>query len=175
MWLDDTRFIRLDAKVVSSSIVFSKWKFTNKVAKEFGFLGDNINDRNKLFPQTTAIQLKASNELIVQIMSDPLCEYRYKAYKLFDKYIRVGSEYEINISSEMRQYLTNIFQNKQLWLCNINNEMKMNEIKLYNLFNNCIQEMMNLLHFSTLRLRSKKEFKRIANKIDSKELVLKIF
>ena len=74
--------------------------------------------------------------------------YFLKATKLFNKYLKVKSELEINISSQKRQYLTNYFENTN----------NINYSQLYNIFDGPINSMWYLMRDSFTRFLRSPEF-----------------
>ena len=78
---------------------------------------------------------------------------KIKAYKIYCKYIQVGSEFEINIASFQRHKLAVILQDFDgLIAYNITME------DLYTLFDGAKQEMISLLNYSLGRLRVTPEY-----------------
>lgn len=70
--------------------------------------------------------------------------------RLYKKYIANGSEYEINISSLMRDDLTNLMNDENSWLTSIN----INENDLYSMFDASRSEIYKLMYFSFFRMKS---------------------
>ena len=75
---------------------------------------------------------------------------------LYDKYIRIGSEFESNISDNNRTQLIDRMRHKQLWL---NNNYGISSNQLFVMFDNACLENVKLLQFSLMRLLSKREKK----------------
>ena len=71
-----------------------------------------------------------------------------KAYKLYSKYIQVGSEFEINIGWEERERFFSLMHNYDEW---VSDEIEMNAMDLVVLFDNSIDEMMKLMDYSKQR------------------------
>ena len=65
------------------------------------------------------------------------------AWKLYNKYIRAGSEFEINIGSLLRRELTMLLNDEFEWIHR--NTDYNNSNKLLSLFIDCNREMMKLL------------------------------
>ena len=80
-----------------------------------------------------------------------------KALKLYNKYIRVSSEWEINVSSGLRKQLQNRFENNYNNNNNDNNHglFEWNDDELYTVFDQCNDEMLKLLGYSLSRFRQK--------------------
>ena len=73
--------------------------------------------------------------------------FRVKAYKLYEKYIETGTEFEINISYESKVKIENKFKMKK-------NEWNANE--LVQIFDDVIVELVKLLKYSKKRFRFQK-------------------
>ena len=80
--------------------------------------------------------------------------FKDKAHKLYHKYIAVGSGFEVNISYKMRAELTKLLG--QYHQCINNDELK--ERELINIFNECIDEMIQLLQDSKSRFLAQNTF-----------------
>ena len=89
--------------------------------------------------------------------------YKMKAHKLYLKYIRVGSEYEINISGVQRDEIANLLDNLNHLLSN----NKITPNALFILFEQCKQEMFQLLQSSLHRFRYEDEFNQIMYQLNS--------
>ena len=81
---------------------------------------------------------------------------KIKAHKLFNKYVKCGSEYEINIQYEQRNELQTVLSDLD-GLLKLNMSLK----DLYSLFDDCKNEMVTLLTFSLTRFKETKEFEEI--------------
>ena len=77
---------------------------------------------------------------------------KHVAFELYSKYITIGCEYEINISSSMRESLIGMLGNEHFWM----NKVNINEIDLFNLFDDARNEVYRLLQFSFVRIKSAK-------------------
>merc|ERR1712154_237642 len=74
-----------------------------------------------------------------------------KALRLYRKYVRVGSEYEINVCSVSRSILMDLFENR--YDSNSDDEWDWNGNSLYSLFDDCCKEMQKLLGYSLSRFK----------------------
>lgn len=85
---------------------------------------------------------------------------RYKeiAYAIFDKYIRSGSEYEINVSYQVRMKYMHLMSNKSDW---INKMDDMDENELCRLFEDCYDEMIRLMSQSYSRFKLTEQFEKV--------------
>lgn len=89
-------------------------------------------------------------------------DIKQKAHKLYVKYIRTSSEYEINISYELRLSYKTLLDNQVIWLEN----KEFNDlIKLRDMFDNCCIIMKRLINHSFTRFRNSKYFDKIENEI----------
>ena len=78
---------------------------------------------------------------------------KIKAHKLYNKYIAVGSEFEINISSNERNNLRNILSNLESLL-----SYNINITDLMKLFESCKNEMIALQSHSLYRFKYTNEY-----------------
>ena len=78
-----------------------------------------------------------------------------KAHKLYNKYIKIGSDYEINISSSMRKKFKNILDDKNK-LMQSNENTKLSDLLL--LFEDAKKEMRMLLSYSHSRWKSSNQY-----------------
>ena len=111
---------------------------------------------------------------------------RWKAEKLFVKYVEIGAEYEINVSSEVRNKLNNMFQSRtspNLFLPMSSEKNPLPNLirvisrgtspnlaegnqtisndKMYTVFDECIMEMIKLLDYSLSRFKAKPQSQKI--------------
>ena len=89
-------------------------------------------------------------------MDAVLYNTKIKAHKLFNKYVRSGSEYEINIKYDERNKLETILSDLDRLL-----QLNINLKDFYLLFKDCKNEMFTLLTFSLARFKQTKEFEEI--------------
>ena len=81
---------------------------------------------------------------------------KLKGYSLYKKYIKIGSEFEINIIWQQREALMEVFDNHSVLL---NNQTTMNHI--FQLFEVCKEEMVTLMGYSLDRFMQKDEFQQL--------------
>ena len=89
-----------------------------------------------------------------------LCDAKIKAHRIFNKYIKCGCQYEINIQYQQRQQLSVILGDLDT--------LKANNVTLKDLksiFSECKTEMVTLLTWSLSRFKSKKEFQGIKDMV----------
>ena len=72
------------------------------------------------------------------------------AFELYSKYIAIESKFEINIDSDTRKYFMKYFNNKDIWLNNIN----LNQNELYSFFDDCRYEVSKSMIVSYTRMDS---------------------
>ena len=82
---------------------------------------------------------------------------KIKCYLLYCKYLRVGSEYELNIGWKTRQNLSQLLDNKEKWMAN----ETIDEKTLLLIFNSSAREMINLINGSFTRFKSNPKFKKL--------------
>ena len=126
---------------------------------------------NEVSSNASNSNLKAKNENVIE----KIYECRIILYRLYCKYIKIGSPFELNISSFMRKALMfeirKDIENISIEKLSLYSETEIiNEcIKLYDLFEPCRKELVTLLQFSFLRLKLKsKEFAKILTLLNMK-------
>lgn len=83
-------------------------------------------------------------------------DYKVMARLLYLKYIKIGSEWEINIAYDNRMKYMSLMDNEREWL---NNDKQYNDwIKLYGLFDLCIMDMISLIQSAFSRFKTKDIF-----------------
>eukprot|EP00483_Globobulimina_turgida_P002879 UN02884 len=87
------------------------------------------------------------------IVFDSQYDNKSKAQQLFDKYIKIGSDYEINISAKKRNALSQLFGNTQ-----IENDAAFDDPCIFDI---CIEDMLTLLGYSFSRFQNKPEFRKL--------------
>merc|ERR1712154_117155 len=83
-------------------------------------------------------------------------DYKSMARAIYNKYIRIGSEFEVNIDYAARNLYRNLLEDEQSWKGNIIYD---DPQKLYYLFNPCIDKMVQLISPSFTRFRQSKQYK----------------
>ena len=90
--------------------------------------------------------------------SDTATEVRMKAHKLFNKYVRIGATFEINISYLQRKALIDLMNNETEWLSN--NDIK--HERLCDIFNDSCKTMYKLMNDAHHRFIITESFLRIS-------------
>eukprot|EP01084_Bolivina_argentea_P223556 378231_1 len=100
-------------------------------------------------------------------------DYNEKARKLFEKYIVVGAEYEININGKRRMTLTERFQRVNSVLRSLsvgkqtenNNKIEKDELSssITFVFDRCCDDMLRLLGYSLSRFKKKPQYLKLLN------------
>merc|ERR1711933_18752 len=97
---------------------------------------------------------------------DPLDElkmYRKIIYLLWDRYIRIGAEYEVNISSGKRKSFGLWMKDKEFW---INGRNKLfDDMKLFHIFDDCCSICYSFCSNSFIRFKKKTEFQQLSSLI----------
>lgn len=84
--------------------------------------------------------------------------YKEMAFEIFDKYIRTGSEYEINVSYTVRMKYMSLMGSNDIWM----NGMKdFDESELFRLFEDCYDEMLRLMSQSFTRFKRTDKFDKV--------------
>ena len=85
---------------------------------------------------------------------------------LFVKYIEIGSEWEINISYSARNKYIHLMDDEDIWLNEMN---EYNDLMiLYELFDECIMEMISLMKSAFSRFKQEDKFLLLQSKSDLK-------
>ena len=139
-----------DKEVISKVDVFTfpdNIPLTGILQKE----GKNLDD-------DTVLQIEMKDMEIKEIDNDDeiLNDAKDKSYKLYERFIIEGSEFEINISGRQRQPLIDVLDNlDELKQLNVN----IND--LYLMFQDAKNEMWHLLQFSMQRFQAESDFKQV--------------
>ena len=83
-------------------------------------------------------------------------ETKIRCYRLYKKYVALGSEYEINVSYHVRMEIIKIMCDFEKYMEND----EIDELMLLNMFNQCCQQMIHLIHGSFSRFKSSHHFTR---------------
>ena len=101
-----------------------------------------------------------------------IAEFKLSDYGLYQKYIAVGSEYEINIAYGVRKTLSDMMGNIDLWMNNdlhgCRDDAKKGLLFLFETFDIAIDETRALLQFSFSRLQASPAYRayvKMTNKI----------
>jgi len=86
------------------------------------------------------------------------------AREMYLKYIREGSDWEINLNSRSRRRYTALFENGEAWEGNVEYE---DAAKLYGVFDDCLREMTGLIRAAYSRFKQTNQFKVLQNKSKS--------
>ena len=93
---------------------------------------------------------------------DDLFKYKLKAHQIFEKYVKIGSEFEINISSDTRAAVTDILGDAyQLLYADNYSDHKLGLKDLLLIFEDCKLAMLELMQFSLTRFRNTAEFDKV--------------
>jgi len=84
--------------------------------------------------------------------------YKEMAYALFDKYVRTGSEYEINVSYTVRMKYMTLMASRDMWM---NGTQDIDETELFRLFEDCYDEMLRLMSQSFTRFKRTEKFDKV--------------
>eukprot|EP01084_Bolivina_argentea_P125652 222597_1 len=110
-------------------------------------------------PQSNILEHQPSLKNEDTILNDA----KVKAQKLYDKYVRTGSEFEINLPSWMRKKITNKLGDNYVQLTDLSD--------LLILFQKAKVEMKKYLGYSYTRFKQQKEFQQIIQLfVDSKDI-----
>ena len=98
------------------------------------------------FPDTVPISHIITKYDTDPNITDPYIKIKYIASELYNKYVRIGSEYEININYHSRNKLINLIHDNNSFL-----NRDVNDTQLLYLFDDCIKETLLLLGYSLSR------------------------
>eukprot|EP01083_Nonionella_stella_P172208 590232_1 len=85
-------------------------------------------------------------------------EYKRVALRLYQKYIRIGAEWEINIDYQNRNRYKKMFGNEETWNSTDEYDAIDGLLKLYTLFDPCIDSMMSLMSSAFNRFKNSKQY-----------------
>ena len=117
-----------------------------------------IDTMNTLRNVPTSMILETSSSMRSDVAVDErtLHDAKKKAHLLYEKYIKIGSEFEINISASMRQELMDLLDDKDDLM---NSDIGLADMVL--LFENPKKEMKMLLSYSFTRMRLTGQYRNI--------------
>ena len=118
---------------------------------------------SSIIPQT---KHKKTNKNEAETEEDIVSIYKECALKLFNKYIKTGAQFEINISFVDRERLYNLLND-----LNRLKELNMNTRDLLLLFEPSKRTMQKLLGFSLTRFKKKKEFHNVEQALTQSDMV----
>ena len=119
--------------------------------KEMSMSNDLDRDNNKYdhglisFPYIVPLSAILENEKT---------DFKRKAYEIYNKYIKIGSEFEINISWDSRVLFRNMFDDEEFFT----NNAKIKMMDVFLLFDEARLQMMRLLINSLSRLKQQPEY-----------------
>ena len=146
--------LKLSDKIPLSEIVYDETEFDEIEINSDETMEKSVNDTSN--SSHTTYSHSISNTLRNKTDAEKVLICKTKAWKLYEKYIRIGSEFEVNISDNDRRVLINKMQNKNKWLSsnddNNNNNNYSNGQDLFILFDKACQENVRLLTFLLLRM-----------------------
>merc|ERR1712087_106458 len=87
--------------------------------------------------------------------------FKVIAIGLYEKYIKVGSDWEINIDWHSRKAYQELFESEDGW---IGNKEYDDEVKLYGMFDKCLTEMTHLVRAAFSRFKQTDDFLILQNK-----------
>ena len=87
---------------------------------------------------------------------------KIKAYKIYNKYVKVGCEYEINISGTERTRIGNMLQNLDKLVA-----FTVTFKEMYEIFEVAKREMMILLEYSLCRLKSESGYATLVTNVSN--------
>ena len=144
--MGDMRNVILAENIPKSAIVYGDDGDINN---------ENNNDHGKNIQKCNTMMQFGINS------DDKLSLFKLKAYRLYIKYIAVGSEFEINISYTERNRLMSMMDDQEKWM---SKDTQIDINKLGNLFQNCCDQIYGLMNDSSIRFKSTKEFKKYATR-----------
>ena len=117
--------------------------------------------KNKIMENSSDIQLNDDESIVIKlpehIVKSKIVygtnDYKTIAFALYEKYIRVAAEWEININYRDRNLYLELFQ--------VNGTLSNDEEELYILYDICIKQMFGLLLGSFTRFRHSKKYQMI--------------
>lgn len=111
-----------------------------------------------LIPTSSTMSTKKKNDENGKEI-DNVTDLKTKAHKIYNKYIKIGCEFEVNIDYHLRTNCKNIMENLDDLLDD--DSIKIEDI--FNLFGKVKKEMVQLLQWSLIRFKEKTEFEKIVD------------
>ena len=90
-------------------------------------------------------------------------QYKIMAYRLYNKYIKSASKFELNLSHQSRKRLHELMRCYHEWINNDNFQ----EMEMVKLFDPCLAELVSLLNGSKKRLQISKSYYRLLSESNS--------
>eukprot|EP01084_Bolivina_argentea_P108271 193490_1 len=138
------KYFDLPENIVKSDIVYPVfYKGNSKCGEKINTMGEYMTE-NGINGMEKAERIK---------------KYKKMAYEIYDKYVRMGAEYEINISYGVRMGYMSIMSNEHIWINSMND---FDEIKLFTLFDDCYDEMIRLMQQSFARFKRTSKFDKVS-------------
>eukprot|EP01084_Bolivina_argentea_P139994 246225_1 len=122
-----------------NSLSFERIKFPSNVPRSHLIYEDDINFETNNFKDRS----------------------KYKIYKLYCKYVKVGCELEINVSHRTRNALSSMIDHLDIWM-NDNKYQDLDSIFLMHIFDKSIVQMIDLLKSSFSRFRQSNQFAKLS-------------
>ena len=158
-------FMKHLGKEYSMECLLSFIEFTQFQNYLYGHI-DNENKNNDFVPdkRITLAENIPISAIIEQeeVLSDDgkddffVAQAKIKAHRLYNKYVRIGAEFEINISSTERRKIKNILESMDVLL-----DANVNINDLYIIFEECRESMIQWLQYSLTRMRYQSDFVQI--------------
>eukprot|EP01084_Bolivina_argentea_P104431 186992_1 len=92
-----------------------------------------------------------------------------KCYELYAKYIKPGSEYEINIGGGLRSKYRTMLDNKKKWMTQISRTMDISTMA--SLFDKCNDINLGLMSHSFMRFKKTDRWKKVVHAITTKQSI----
>eukprot|EP00486_Rosalina_sp_Unknown_P009744 CAMPEP_0201594954 /NCGR_PEP_ID=MMETSP0190_2-20130828/192110_1 /ASSEMBLY_ACC=CAM_ASM_000263 /TAXON_ID=37353 /ORGANISM="Rosalina sp." /LENGTH=264 /DNA_ID=CAMNT_0048054761 /DNA_START=751 /DNA_END=1545 /DNA_ORIENTATION=+ len=111
-------------------------------------------------PKSIIVEAQSSLKSDVGVDEKTLHDVKKKAHLLYEKYIKIGSEFEINIGAGMRKGLIDILDNREeLMNGEHGRNLRLSDILM--MFENPKKEMKMLLQYSFTRMKSTTRYKKV--------------
>ena len=150
------------------------------LGEELVYFGEGAMKNSQKHKGKTKEMVKQSSvsEAEIDIDDDEVIIYEYaddeefvrrckeKARNLWKKYIAVGSEYEVNISYQLRRRYESLLRNEEEWQAN---EEYADLVKLRDLFDSCCNVMKRLIKHSWQRFTESEHFEKIKKEFGIKQ------
>ena len=111
-------------------------------------------------------EAEVDEECVANSDEPKVTEFQLRAMMLFEKYIKVGSEMEINISSSTRAYYMDRLQDINNWNNEWRDHSKDEKLrKLFDLFRPAMKEQIDLLQHSFARFKKSAIYSKIVSEL----------
>ena len=135
-------------------------KNENRETRLFNIPDIDTMDTLRNIPPSMIVDARSSLKSDVDVDEKTLNDVKKMAHLLYEKYLKIGSQFEININAPMRKGLMDILHDKDK-LMNGEHGRNLRLPDMIMMFEGAKQEMRLLLQYSLNRMKSTSDYKKI--------------